>query len=106
MFYTERKKKVILDILAQHPKGLYGLDIVKIGKKMRLGFLDRPRRGSIHVYLGRMEDEGLVRSRKVIHDIEGHAIARRLYTITSSGKRYRPKTTVGFRFFTPVAILT
>lgn len=72
------KQALILDILRQHPKGLFGLDIVRLSNG-KLG------RGTVYLSLGRLEEQGLVKSRLVPHP---HVpMGRPLYTITRGGHR-------------------
>jgi PadR family transcriptional regulator, regulatory protein PadR len=68
---------LILDLLTAHAP-TYGLDLVASSR-------GRLKRGSIYVTLGRMEEKGLVRSRR--EDRPGEGPPRRLYEPTALGLR-------------------
>jgi len=65
------RERCILGLLAASPGAMYGLDLVKQSRG-RLG------RGTVYVWLVRLEDRGLVSSVPTFD-------RRRLYSITSAG---------------------
>jgi len=65
----------IMEILSASRSEMYGLDIVKWSEKMG----GKVKRGTVYVHLGRLEDGGLVSSRK-----DGE---RRRYKATSTGRQ-------------------
>jgi DNA-binding PadR family transcriptional regulator len=70
-------ESLILDILADRGP-TYGLDLVAHSR-------GKLKRGSVYVTLGRMEEKGLVRSRR--DERPGEGPARRLYEPTALGLR-------------------
>jgi DNA-binding PadR family transcriptional regulator len=75
------KEREILDLLSSaHGRELYGLELVAASA----GSL---RRGSVYVFLDRLEDRGLVESRleERIPGMSGPT--RRVYRVTAHGKR-------------------
>ena len=73
------KEFLILDLLVQEGE-LYGLQLVKASRK-------RLKRGTIYVTLGRMEEKGYVESRLEDSPAKTGGLPRRLYTLTSFGRR-------------------
>jgi DNA-binding PadR family transcriptional regulator len=71
-------KQVILSLLAEHPQGLYGLDIVRLSQ-------GRLTRGMVYVHLGALEEDGLVET-KLIESEHPGALPRPRYFITERGR--------------------
>ena len=81
MFFsrTAKKKGLILDILAEHPKGLFGSEIVAYSdKKLSMG--------NVYVYLGNLVDQGQVSYERVE---DGNPIPRTRFKIMKAGHRAR-----------------
>ena len=74
-----RTEALILGLLTGKSE-LYGLEMVEQSH-------GRLKRGTIYVTLGRMQDKGLIESRKVPRQSPEVGIPRRLYTITGHGMR-------------------
>lgn len=71
-------KKIILSLLSEHPGGLFGLELVSLSH-------GRLTRGTVYVHLGRLEEAGLVQSKRVESEHPG-ALARPRYFITERGR--------------------
>jgi DNA-binding PadR family transcriptional regulator len=70
----------ILRLLAAHPRGLYGLQLVDKSQ-------GRVKRGSVYVYLGRLKDDGLVKVAGESAPAGAGGLPRPLYRITAIGRR-------------------
>jgi PadR family transcriptional regulator, regulatory protein PadR len=70
---------VALDLLRDHSE-LYGLQLVQLSE----GALNR---GGVYVLLDRLEEKGLIKSRKVAPPQDRGGLPRRLYRITGAGER-------------------
>lgn len=71
-----KKAALIIQLLRENPKGMYGLDLVRASNG-RLG------RGTVYIHLGRLEEEGLVES-KLVRDTNS-GIERPLYKLSRRG---------------------
>jgi DNA-binding PadR family transcriptional regulator len=71
------KQILILTMLAEHSKGLFGAEIVHLSDKQL-------KRGSIYNFLERLEDEKLIRTEEVPQGIGEDPRIRHI--ITASGK--------------------
>ena len=80
IFRLSRKEGVILKLLHDVQRELYGLEMIKLSK-------GRLKRGTVYVTLQRMEDKGLVESREEANTPEYIGIPRRLYKRTRMGER-------------------
>ena len=80
MLNLSRKEGEIMQQLMSSSKELYGLEMVSASN----GNL---KRGTVYVTLMRMEDKGLVESRKDTSELETNTIPRRLYKVTGLGVR-------------------
>ena len=78
MSRLSRKENVIAGLLAASGE-MYGLELVKASD-------GRLKRGTIYVTLNRMEDKGLVISRKEDVRPKHGGLKRRLYTLTDKGR--------------------
>lgn len=74
------KETVILKLLIGECRELYGLEMVE---QSNSGL----KRGTIYVTLGRMEDKGLIKSRKEAPRPGSRGLPRRLYSPTGLGER-------------------
>jgi DNA-binding PadR family transcriptional regulator len=73
-----KKAELILQLLREHPQGMYGLDLVRASNG-QIG------RGTVYVHLGRLEEEGLVESKRVRDPNSG--LERPLYKLSRRGLR-------------------
>lgn len=73
------KEMEILDILASGEE-LYGLEVVERSD-------NRVKRGTVYVTMNRLEDKGLVISRRVARDAGDPGIPKRVFRITADGRR-------------------
>jgi len=71
---------LILRLLTNTSGELYGLQMVDDSG-------GRLKRGTIYVTLGRMEDKGLIESRKEKQRLGARGLPRRLYKATALGQR-------------------
>lgn len=71
-------KQLILALLRDHPKGLFGLDLVRLSEG-KLG------RATIYVHLGDLEGDGLIESEAVPEP--PLPLPRRRYRLTRKGLR-------------------
>lgn len=77
---TNVEAAIVGQLVASAGSELYGLQLVKEGNDIK--------RGSVYVFLGRLEDKGLVESRR--EEVPGLPTPRRLYKVTGAGvKHYR-----------------
>ncbi len=74
------KELDILRLLASHPTGLYGLQLVELSG-------GQIKRGSVYVYLSRLNDDKLVRSRETPAPEGYGGLPRPIYKITGHGQR-------------------
>jgi PadR family transcriptional regulator, regulatory protein PadR len=79
-FRLSGKERLILKMLIEHRRELYGLEMVEQSG----GDLAR---GTVYVTLARMEDKGFVTSRREESATAPGAIPRRLYRISGLGER-------------------
>lgn len=70
----------ILRMLTNYTKELYGLEMVKHSN-------GRLKMGTIYVTLDRMEDKGLIKSRKEKRRNGARGLPRRLYKLSAFGSR-------------------
>src|SRR5215217_2609833 len=77
---VSRKELLILDMLLENKRELYGLEMVEASG----GDL---KRGTIYVTLQRMQEKGLVDSKPEPRTAPEIGIARRLYVVTGYGRR-------------------
>jgi PadR family transcriptional regulator, regulatory protein PadR len=75
------KEALILDLLRQGHE-MYGLQLVAASGK-------RLKRGTVYVTLGRMEEKGYIVSRLESAPPAGGGLPRRLYEITTFGRRVK-----------------
>ncbi len=71
------KELVVLELLSNKME-MYGLEMVKESSELK--------RGTVYVLLDRMEDKGLIKSRK-IEDDNTSGLPRRVYSLTGLGQR-------------------
>jgi len=88
------KERLILELLAQQGRALYGLELVARSKR-------RLKRGTIYVTLGRMEDKGYVTSRLEDPPPATGGLPRRLYEPTAFGKRVLAAWTAAAQLLMP-----
>ena len=74
------KELVIMRLLLEESKGLYGLEIVSRSN-------NAIKRGSVYVLLDRLEDKGFVTSKRVDPPKSQGGLARPLYSPTGEGMR-------------------
>jgi DNA-binding PadR family transcriptional regulator len=87
------KELVVLQLLARE-NGLYGLQLVAASR-------GRLKRGTVYVTLGRMEDKGLIASRLEAAPPDAGGLPRRIYDVTSLGRRMHKTFTSGVRVLAP-----
>jgi len=78
---VSRKEALILDLLAGSHE-MYGLELVSASG-------GRLKRGTVYVTLGRMEDKGYVTSAQEAKPPGAIGLPRRMYRLTSLGRRAR-----------------
>ena len=74
------KELDILRILASHPSGLYGLELVELSE-------GSVKRGSVYVYLSRLQKGKLVKSKKTPPPDGYGGLPRPVYSITGMGEK-------------------
>jgi DNA-binding PadR family transcriptional regulator len=77
--FTERTELLILRMLRDACRGIYGLELVKASDGALM-------RGTIYITLGRLEEKGYVQSR-LQADADHPDIPRPIYKITALGER-------------------
>lgn len=75
-----RTEMIILRMLIEQRRELYGLEMIEQSD-------GKLKRGTIYVTLGRMEDKGLIKSRKEEPRPNSRGLPRRLYSPTGLGAR-------------------
>jgi len=75
-----KKENLVLNILNNNRPDLYGLEIIKLSN----GIL---KRGTAYTILTRMEDQGLISSKKEDKVSPGQTTHRLKYSITNNGTR-------------------
>jgi DNA-binding PadR family transcriptional regulator len=78
--FASDKELLVLTLLRDAPKGLYGLELVKESG-------DRLKRGTVYVTLARLEDKGLIRSRTPATTGGHSGLPRPHYTLTAEGRK-------------------
>ena len=76
--FASETELAILRVLRDHPRGLYGLEIVRASENLS--------RGTVYTTLGRMEEKAFVRSH-VRRDEEHAGLPRPRYTVAALGER-------------------
>lgn len=74
------KELLILELLAEGQKPMYGRELVRASD-------DRISQAAVYVQLARLEDKGLVKSRVEPPDASRSGIPRRLFVLTGLGAR-------------------
>ena len=74
------KETIILKMLINNPKSLYGLEMVKMSE----GLL---KTGTIYVTLNRMEEKGYISSKKEDKNHRIRGVTRRIYKPTGLGEK-------------------
>jgi len=88
------KEELVLELLAEHGRALYGLQLVARSRR-------RLKRGTIYVPLQRMEDKGYVTSRREDPPPATGGLPRRLYEPTAAGRRLLAAWTAAAELFKP-----
>ena len=78
--WPTKGEMVVMRILQDAPKGLYGLQIVAESDKAI-------SRGSIYVLLSRLQEKGYVKSRRPQSDPDYPGLPRPIYTLSAEGSR-------------------
>lgn len=77
--FVATKELLVLGLLRDTPKGLYGLELVRASD-------GRLQRGTVYVTLGRLEEKGYVKSN--VHGKSDHpGLPRPRYSLTAQGQR-------------------
>jgi DNA-binding PadR family transcriptional regulator len=77
--FVATKELLVLGLLRDTPKGLYGLELVRASD-------GRLQRGTVYVTLGRLEEKGYVKS--IVHGKSDHpGLPRPRYSLTAQGQR-------------------
>jgi DNA-binding PadR family transcriptional regulator len=79
MHWSVSKKEAVVLALLERERELYGLQLVELSG----GAL---KRGTVYVTLGRMEEKGLVSSRREDASPASGGLPRRLYKVSALGK--------------------
>lgn len=78
--FPSSKELIVLELLRDQPRGLYGLELVDASG-------GRIKRGSIYVTLGRMVDKGFVSQHVMETERAQPGLPRPVYRITALGDR-------------------
>jgi DNA-binding PadR family transcriptional regulator len=77
--FAAQTELLILRLLSEEPKGMYGLELVKASD-------GKLRRGSVYVTLGRMQEKGLVVERTTADSVHS-GLPRPQYRLTAHGQK-------------------